>query len=365
MFQIAKKSAGAAPVLASRRPGSSESWFGKNNELNAGSNVEVIQSIATLMTEVAAGRVKFADPDLAETASEQMSAADRNAMMVEAYHDRSTAAWAETGATIGAVLYETSTREGFMRRFLEKGELQNGSIPRFQVRFPNAQAIVASSPTIVAPQLANMRYIFPPEYYIMGNVRVEERDIAQGAADIMDSTYNFAIEQVNVQEDRVLTTMLDATVGADNPLFLMSGGMTPSNLAAARTAILTWGLPAEQLLLAADYWTDIAGNAAAFGNLFDPVTRYELVQTGFLGTLLGMSITTDGFRDPMQRVVAPNSMYILTSPVNLGAYTDRGPVKSTPVDNYPDGQPARGWFFHELLSTVVGVTRGVVKCIRV
>lgn len=362
-MQIMKKSKGAVPALAARRPGSSESWFGRNNELNAGSNVEVMQQLASLMSEVASGNVKFIDPDKAETAN--VTAAERNALMVEAYYDHASAAWAETGATIGATLYETAEREGFMRRFLTKGELQNGSIPRFQVRFPSAQAIVASSATVVAPQLATQKYIFPPEYYVMGNVRVEERDIAQGAADIMDSTYNYAMEQVNVQEDRVLVGMLDATVGADNPLFLLSGGMSPSNLAAARTAILQWGLPAEQLLLAADFWTDIAGNAAAFGNLFDPVTQYELVQTGFLGTLLGMGITTDGFRDPQQRVVASNSMYILTSPQNLGAYTDRGPVKSTPQDNYPDGIPARGWFFHELLSSVVGVTRGVVKALRV
>lgn len=362
-MQIMKKSRGAAPVLASKRPGTTESWFGRNGELNAGSNIEVMQQLASLMAEVASGTVKFVDPNQAETAS--MTAAERNELLIAAYYDHSTAAWTETGSTIGATLYETAQREGFMRRFLDKGELQNGSIPRFQVRFPSAQAIVASSPTVVAPQLAAQKYIFPPEYYVMGNVRVEERDIAQGAADIMDSTYNYAMEQVNVQEDRVLVTMLDATVGADNPLFLLSGGMSPSNLAAARTAILQWGLPAEQLLLAADFWTDIAGNAAAFGNLFDPVTQYELVQTGFLGTLLGMGITTDGFRDPMQRVVAANTMYILTSPQNLGAYTDRGPVKATPQENYADGIPARGWFFHELMSSVVGVTRGVVKAIRV
>jgi len=154
-------------------------------------------------------------------------------------------------------------------------------------------------------------------------------------------------------------------VGIINPLFLLSGGMSPSNIAACRTAILQWGLPAEQLILSADYWTDIAGNAAAFGNLFDPVTKYELVQTGYLGTLLGMDISTDGFRDPQQKVVAPNTMYILTSPINLGAYTDRGPVKSAPIDNYPDGIPGRGWYFNELLSVTVTNPRGIVKAQRV
>jgi hypothetical protein len=364
MVHIINKYNGPTAVLASRRPGSNESWFGKGGELNAGSNIEVMQSFATLMSEVASGRVKFVDPDQQETAG-SMTPAERRQMIVDAYYDHTTAAWAETGSTIGAVLYETATREGFMRRFLEKGELQNGAIPRIQLRFQNVQALVATSPTTVAPQIAVQKYIYPPEFYVLGNVRVEERDIAQGAADIMDDTYARALEMVNVQEDRTYIMMLNNTVGAANPQYLLSGGMTPSNLASARTAILTWGLPAEQLLLSADFWTDIAGNASAFGNLFDPVTQYELVQTGFLGTLLGMGVTTDGFRDPNQRVVASNDMYILSSPVNHGAFTDRGPVNSKPIDTYPDGIPARGWFFYELLTQVVANPRSVVKARRV
>lgn len=363
MFQIKNNHGGAVPVLASRRPHSAESWFGRGGELNASNNIDAIQSFANLMAEVAAGRVKFQDPNLAETAT--MTSAERRDLLATTYYDQTTAAWAETGAAIGATLYETATREGFMRRFLEKGDLQQGSIPRVQVRFQNVQAIVATSATTAQPQLAEQKYIYPPEFYIMGNVRVEERDIAQGAPDIMDDTYAKAIEQVNVQEDRSYISLLDKTVGGANPMFLLSGGMTPANIAAARTPILTWGLPAEHLLLSADFWTDIAGNAAAFGNLFSPVTQYELVQTGFIGTLLGMGITTDGFRDPQQRVLASNDMYIISSAVNHGAFTDRGPVNSKPIDTYPDGIPARGWFFYELLTQTVVNSRSVVKCRRV
>lgn len=354
----------AAPALASRRTGTTENWFGRNGELNAGSNAEAMVNLANLMKAVASGDVAFTDPNATETA-QPMTASERREMLVSSFYDHETAAWSETGSTIGAVLYETAVREGFLRRFLKQGELQNGTIPRVQVRFQNVQALVATSPTVVAPQITKQKYIYPPEYYVLGNVRVEERDIAQGAPDILEDAYARATEQINVQEDRVLINMFDRAVGAANPMFLLAGGLTPSNLAAMRTAIIQWGLPPEQLILSADYWTDIAGNAAAFGNLFDPVTRYELVQTGYLGTLLGMDITTDGFRDPLQQVLQPNDMYILTSSINLGTYTDRGPVKSTPVENYPDGIPGRGWYFNELLSTVVANPRGIVKGRRV
>ena len=359
---LTNKTRRAQPVLASRKSGSAEAWFNGAGEINAGSNADAAQSIAMLLKAVANGEVTFNNP---ETAAVEVSSSDRKAMLHEAFYDHNSAKWSETGASIGAVLYETAVREGFLRRFLKQGELQNGSIPRIQVRYQNVQAIVAVSPTVLAPQIVKQRYIYPPEFYVVSNIRVEERDIAQGAADILEDAYARATEQINVQEDRVLINMLNNSVGIVNPMFLLSGGMTPSNIAACRTAILEWGLPCEQMIIAADFWTDIAGNASAFGNLFDPVTKYELVQTGYLGTLLGMDISTDGFRDPQQKVVAPNTGYLLTSPINLGAYTDRGPVKSVPIDNYPDGIPGRGWYFNELLSSTVTNPRGVVQFQRV
>ena len=349
-------------ALAARKPGSMESWFSSAGELNADSRSDAIVALAQLMAEKAGGKIVFEDPNAAETAG--VSASDKREMMVAAYHDHQTGKWAETGTTIGAILYETALREGFMRRFLKQGELQNGSIPRINVRFQNVNAIVATDPNVVAPMIVTQRYIYPPEYYVLGNVRVSDRDIAQGAADILEDAFARAMENINVKEDSTVLTMFDASVGVVNPLFLLAGGLTPSNLAAARTALLQWGLPASQMLIASDFWTDIAGNAASFGNLFDPVTRYELVQTGYLGTLLGMAITTDGFRDPQQKVVAANTMYLLSEPINLGAYTDRGPVKSVPQDQYADGIPGRGWFFSELLSTTVTNPRAIVKCIR-
>jgi len=352
----------ATPALAAKRTGSNDLWFNGAGELNATDKSDAIVALAQLMAEKAGGNLVFADPNAVET--NVMTAAQRNEVAIAAYYDHSTSKWAETGSTIGAILYETAQREGFMRRFLKQGDLTNGSIPRINVRFQNVNAIVATDPGVVAPMIVTQRYIYPPEYYVLGNIRVSERDIAQGASDILEDAYARAMENINVKEDSTVITMFDATVGMVNPLYLLAGGLTPSNLAAARTALLNWGLPASQMLIASDYWTDIAGNAASFGNLFDPVTRYEMVQTGFLGTMLGMAITTDGFRDPQQKVVAPNTMYLLSEPINLGAYTDRGPVKSTPQDVYADGIPGRGWFFNELLSTTVTNPRSIVKCIR-
>ncbi len=344
------------------RPGTKEPWFGSNGHLNAGSNIEAMVQTAKLMQAIASGEVSFD-----ENKSEEfvVTAAQRRELLVQAYNDHSTTTWVETGSSIGAILYETAKRNGFMRRFLLKGDLADGSVPRVQLRTQNVTVAVATGPSMNAPEFARMKYLYPPEFYITGNVRVEDRDIAQGAPDLLEDTMNRSLEQINVVEDRTYIKLLDATVGTANPLVLMSGGMNPTNIAAAKTALTSWGLSSDEAILSADFWNDIVGNAAAFANLFDPVTQHEIVATGFLGTLLGMRITTDGFRDPNQKVVAPNDMYIISSAQNHGSYTDRGPVKVVPVDNYNDGVPARGWYFNELLSMVVANPRSVVKAKRV
>jgi hypothetical protein len=361
MVQILTRSGAPEPFKVASRPNSSSRWFDTAGNINASSKKDLVASIASIMSASTSGQAVWSDPEAsAETAADRK---ERIELARHAFHDRTGSTWQETGANISATLYETAKREGFMRRFLVEGDLMNGTMPRLNVRYQNVQAIVATGPTVLVPQLAKQRYLYPPEFYVLGNVRVEDKDIAQGATDILEDAYNRALEQINVQEDRTLINMFDASIGT-NPLFMLTGGATPSNLAAMRTAVLQWGLQAEQWLIAADYWTDVAGNAAAFGNLFDPVTRYELVQTGFLGTLFGMAITTDGFRDPMQQVLAPNTCYILTAPVNLGAYTDRGPVKAVEQNNYNDGIPARGWWFSELISNAITNTRGIVKGVR-
>ncbi len=355
------------PVLASKRTGSTEAWFGKQADgtmhLNAGSKVEAIQNFARLMQEVASGNISFTDPETFD--SSPATAAEELAAFRETFHDRQTSAWAEQGSEISAILYETSTRMGFMRRYLVKGELADGSQPRFQLRGQNVTAIAAADPVNWSPIFARNRYFYPPEIFIIGNVRVDDREVAQGAPDLMEDVFMRSYEQFNVQEDRLTIRGFDATVGVDNPLVLMGGGATPSNIASAQTSLRTWGLPVSDALFSAEYWGDIAGNANAFGNLFDPVTQYELNQTGVLGNLLGMRITTDGFRDPNQRVVAANEGYFLTDPSNLGAYTDRDGIRTRPVDSYPDGVPARGWQFSELIATGILNTRGVVKIRRV
>jgi hypothetical protein len=360
------KAAGRAfPVLASGRPGSTEPFFGSNGQLNASNNKDLITQFGAMFQAVASGQITFnQDVNSNVEVANAPTLAERRSHFIDAYRDRTSSKWAEMGSSIGAVLYETVQREGFARRFLYRADLQQGNDPRINIRFENVTAIVASGPAAFSPQLVRQRYLTPPEFYIEANPRVEEKEITRGASDLLDDVFSKSQEQIMVQEDKLWKQMADATVGLANNLTILAGGLTPTNLATFRLQVAQWGLPTENLVMSPYGWSDIVGNASAWGNLFDPVTHYEIIQTGYIGRLLGMGITTDGFRDPLQQVLGPNDLYTISAPVNHGFYTDRGPVEAHPVDSYPQGVPSRGWFMFEVLSAGISNARSVAKAQR-
>lgn len=355
----------APSALTSKRPGTNELWFGaKNHQINAGSQKELLVQLANLQQAVASGQVSLSNPDQSQAELAAVKA-DKRAHLMSAYRDRSVGSttWAETGAVIGAEVSQYALRDGFMRRFMLKADIPAG-IVRVRLKTPNVTAIVASGPSQMWPQLVHGYYILPPEFYIKANVRIEERDIFQGSDDLLDDAFALCQEQIMVEEDRIYKQGLDATIGIANSQQMLVGGLTPAGIAALRGAVLNWGLAPQNILMASDVWGDIVGNAAEWGNLFDPVTQFEIIQTGFIGTLLGLGITTDAFRVVTQQVLNPGEIYCLSDPSTHGVYTDRGPVAAIPKDQYEDGVPARGWMFWELMSITVANARSVVKGIR-
>jgi hypothetical protein len=115
--------------------------------------------------------------------------------------------------------------------------------------------------------------------------------------------------------------------------------------------------------MASDSWEDVVSNTA-FGAWFDPVSQYEIVTTGYLGTLLGLRLTTDAYREPQLRVLNQGDLYIISTPEFHGAYTDRGPVQSKETDGTDDGVVSRGWLFWEIMSMTVHNGKSIVKGVR-
>lgn len=341
------------------RRGSNEKLVGRGGEINASSRNDLLKAIHQLLASMEDGTV------MSKSDEQAISVQASNQQVVAAYSDPDPRQWKALGQAIGTELYETANREGIMRRVLMRADVTQGSIPRIPFAFKTTFAYQATSPAAIQPILVRNKYLLPPEFYIEGHIWIEEREIYQSPADILEEKLLEAQEAVMTREDVVLKKLLDAHVGLSNTPLTITGGLTPQNLGLMRSELLAYNLPDTMLLFASDVLTDITTNTT-FGTYYDPVTQYEVVQTGYIGQLLGMTMVTDAYRVPQQKVLNAGDIYLLTRPEYLGAYTDRGPVVANEVNASASGHgvPARGWHLYETMSMTVANSRGVVYATR-
>jgi hypothetical protein len=221
-------------------------------------------------------------------------------------------------------------------------------------------AIVATSASNIGYQTIRQRVFTPDEFEIQANVRVENLDLEQVNGDLLDKAYNQGLESIMVKEDLIWKTSADLTVGTFNDLEYIAGELTTRNLGNLRQAVARWNLPATTVIMSNDYWADVIGSND-FATFLDPISKYDLLMSGQLGTLVGLNIITDAFRQPNQKVLNPGEIYVVASPENHAAYSTRGGVRSRPTDGANDGNSTRGWFMTSPFSFVLANARSVVK----
>lgn len=345
------------PVAEFKAFGSKERVFGLGNEINANDRNEVLSKIGELLSQIASGSVSFENT---ETASTKLTVAESRNAFIAAFKDRSSDKFQRIGATFADRLYETITRTGFMRQIFVQQQVAEGSIPRHRVNTKSTTAIVASGPTTVGTQIIRDRIIMPAEFPLVGKAMVSDIDISQTPGDIVEDKYEEALEATQTAEDRVVLNMLNAAVGIFNPLQYFAGTLTPAAFGSMVAAMATQGVATGNVLLAADFWSDIS-TGTSFSGYFDPVTKYELMQTGRLGRILGVDIITDGFRPKPIQVLAEGSLYLLGQPQYTGSYTERGPVEAEPISGAAEGIAGRGWFFKEQISAAAHNGRAIIK----
>lgn len=352
-------------ITEARRGTSLTRFVGANNEINATDKRDLLKAFAELANQIASGDV-YTDMsgNAPPTQSSREIAAENREIVRSAYNDKTGPAWAELGSGIALELQNRIEREGFMRQVLARADVAEGSIPRIRIRVPNVRAVVARGVAQNWPQYVRDRYIAADEFTISANVRVEELDMHQGSADILEDKFYESQEAIAVQEDLVVKNLMDASVGIYNNVTYYSGAFTPALFQALRYNITRWRLPIGNFLFASDMISDFLVGTD-FINFYDPISRYEMIQTGSIGSFFGSNFITDGFREPTLRVLNDGEVYATSLPEYTGAYTDRGPIQSSPQDSYADGVVARGWFMFEHISAVLGNAKAVAKGQRI
>ena len=116
--------------------------------------------------------------------------------------------------------------------------------------------------------------------------------------------------------------------------------------------------------MASDLFVDIVGDAS-FIQAIEPVARHELVMTGELATLYGMSLISEAYRHPEHKTLDQGEFVIVSDQAFHGAYSDRGGVDSQPIDGTTERMIGRGWLFSESISLAVANTRSVSFGVRI
>lgn len=347
-----KSRAGKQPVLATelKLAGSNERMVGSNGELNASSKKDLFEQQRKFLQANAQGNMLSIDP---QTSKELVQAAfnDKEAHRV-------------LGEKISDALYITANRQGFMRKYLAKVDVQQGSIPRFPLRNKNVTAVWSTSPTKIESQITRDRWFTPPELAVVARPFIPQVELNQSAGDVLQERFIEATEATMVAEDRLWYNQVQALVGVDNNMTIISGQLTPYSLMTVASQVTRWGLKGAHLLLASDMWQDITGNSDFYAAI-DPVARHELLLTGELGVMYGMTITSDAFRHPEHKVLGQGEFYVISDALNHGAYSDRGGLISTPTDISVEKMPGRGFVLHESLALSVANSRSVAKGVRV
>jgi hypothetical protein len=82
------------------------------------------------------------------------------------------------GEKIADALSITANRQGFMRKYLAKVDVQQGSMPRFPMRNKDVTAIWSTSPTKVESQIVRDKWFTPPELMVVTSLlRIGKRGI--------------------------------------------------------------------------------------------------------------------------------------------------------------------------------------------
>jgi hypothetical protein len=286
------------PVVASdlSRGRGTEPFVGRDGHINASSKKDALMQISAFLAEVAATGAVSKDVALSR---QQLVTRHRDAITA-AFNSRQ--AHVELGEVMAEELYQAANREGFMRRFLARQDLKQGQHPQVRMRMKNVTAVVATSPVQSQAQLVRDNLYTPPEFYITSRPYVEQREIEQSLGDVLEEKYLEGLEAGMVAEDRLWRNMAISATGISNPLTVFSGTMTAGGLMTLRNQVGRWNIPVTSWLLANDVWTDIVADTS-FQQVIDPVSKHELLLTGMLGQIYGMSIYSDAYRHPEHKVL--------------------------------------------------------------
>lgn len=340
---------GVTPVKDSKYP-----MFTSKGEMNASSRKDAIDVLGEAIRLVKNGGAQDG-PSIEERESTRQNRASE---LVAAFGDKTNSRMQVLAEAVTSEVLDQTNREGFCRKFLQVKELAQGELPYIILRDKQALAYMMSSTSKVVPVEVRERKMILNEFHITGQVMISNVEIARTSTDLLEEKYDETLEAVMVQEDRFWKKLADRAATSRNNVqtFLQ---LSPTFFSRMIQMISSYGLPVQNALIASDLMQDITAGVDFVG-VFDPVTKWEVLQTGEMGMLYSVKITSDALRGPNMRVLDPGDIYMISSPEYHGVLHTR-PIITEPVTGYAEGRSERGWFVDQITAMMIGNNRSVAK----
>jgi hypothetical protein len=351
------------PAVEGLRGQGDEPAFGRtrnasgDREINASSNRDLMRQISAMI-----GNARSDQPmKMRETDPNKVKA--RHAEFKAAYGSPSPGNFQVIGEVMSDEIWETLGREGFTNKLLALQNITKGDTGRVKVRKKDVTAWQVTTDVKVQENRIRQDWVYPPEYYILCFILIEDKEVEQSSADILDEKFQDGLEAILVKDDNITRSLLNRSITSFNDVVYYTN-FNPTVFTTTRTQVNRWGTPAQTMVLAFDVWDDIIADPD-FVAWFDPVTKHELVLEGHLGRILGVELITDALRYPTLQVLQPGEVYILGSPITVGTKVIRKELESRAIDQYNIGRPARGWFMHMIQGTIIVSGRSTAGCKRI
>ncbi len=340
-------------------PGQDNAFTNNRGNINASNVADLINQIGIALQ--ASENNQLSNKETNEI--KVKAAIERKQVLMEAMNDASNQSMKVLGEAIAAEIHETTNREGFVRKVMQYREIGQGENNEVKLKQKEVMGFVASSASQVTPIEIRQRLIRPPEVHINTFILIDTGELAKSNDDILEEKYEEGLEGIMVGEDRLWKEMAVEAAEVRNTLQTFST-FTPSVFARMTEQVSRWGIPVVSCMLSSTLWQDVVANGD-FAGVLDPVTKWELLQDGTLGSLYGVTITTDSFRQANLRVLDPGEIFMIGAPINHGVFTLRGNMLSEPVNRFPQGEAKKGWFMDEIVSMVLGNALSVCRGYRI
>jgi len=341
---VQQSGSGLAPTSRGLAHGGGERLFGANGEINASSKRELMEKIGLLLDQAQHGGFeRQMTPEYSRVAQARAVA------LAEAQANPDGPGMRIIAEATGNEVFETLGRDGLVRQFLLINDL-NGSddVNRVKVRKKDVSAVISTTNINTTKQMVRQMWVYPGEYYVKSFVSIEEKELSQNGAEMLDEKFTDMLEQHMVQEDRHMKSHFDDQVGIVNP-GLTFNKFTPLIFTQARVAVEEQGNPCVRAALSWDLWVDILAEPE-FANYFDPVHKHAAILDGKLGAIQNVQLYTDGFRYDTLQVLGTREVYFTGPAATVGVLGQRSPIQTKETDRYNLGQAERGWFSFQIQS---------------